>query len=75
MTLPLWVSVPLIVILVVVFILNVHRGLTTGTIWVKNTKYDRADEPIFFWVSIVIYTTVILFLIGGLAIAFWALSG
>jgi hypothetical protein len=73
MTLPLWLSVPLILVLAIVFSLNVYRGLTSGTIWLKSTKYRRVDEPFFFWFTVVAYAILIVLIIGGLAVAAWAL--
>jgi hypothetical protein len=57
-----------------VFGWNVGRGVRTGAIWAKNVRVYRVEQPIGFWITLIVYFAATLFCIGGIGTIIYVIS-
>ena len=55
-----------------VFGRNAYKGVRTGAVWTRGTRYVRDEEPFLFWIAVGFSTTFAALMVVGTAISIWA---
>lgn len=65
--------VPVASALAFVFGRNAYKGVRTGAVWAKSTRYLRDEDPILFWIAVGFSITFAAASLAGIAFAIWAI--
>ena len=66
--------IPVACALAFVFGRNAYKGVRTGAVWAKSTRYLRDEDPILFWLAVGFSITFAAASVAGIAIAIWAIA-
>lgn len=66
--------IPVFAVLAFIFGRNGHRGVRTGAVYAKSTRYLREEEPILFWLAVAFSFALAAVCVAAVAIAIWALA-
>ena len=71
---PLWLSIPVLVLLAILFGRNVHAGFKTGLIWDRGTRVYREKSAFWFWFTLAVYSLLTAGAVAGAGLGIWALA-
>lgn len=66
--------IPVLAVLAFIFGRNGQRGLRTGAVYAKGTRYLRKEEPILFWLAVAFSFAFAAASVIGMGIAVWAIA-
>ena len=65
--------IPVFAVLAFIFGRSGLRGVRTGAVYAKSTRYLREEEPILFWLAVTFSWVFAAVSVVAIAIAIWAL--